>query len=101
MTVPHSSQASSVPTEYRSLYAYLNNRFADTIVLTFEQIESLLGFALPDNARCRLDWWASAVEGAVPSRQASSWSQARMTATPNLHANSVMFERHNPYGARA
>jgi hypothetical protein len=94
MTVPNSSQSASVPAEYRTLYAYLNNRFADIVVLTFAQIESLLGFALPEHAHSRLDWWASAVDGAVSSKQALAWSQAHMTATPNLGAHSVMFERH-------
>jgi hypothetical protein len=71
----------------------LNNRFADTVVLTFEQIESLLGIALPDLARLRTDWWAGAVQGGVPSMQALSWTEACMTATPNLSARSVSFER--------
>lgn len=94
MNIPAASHASAVPEPYGRLYRYLNGRFADTIVLTFDQIESLLGFALPDLARIRLDWWASAIEGAAPSVQALSWMEASMTATPNLSARSVMFERH-------
>ena len=93
MTVPLSSASSPVSSEYRSLHKYLNNRFANTVVLTFSQIESLLGFALPEMARLRLDWWAGAPGGGAPSSQASSWTLARMTATPNLSAQSVMFER--------
>ena len=93
MTVPLSSVSSAVSSEYRSLHKYLNNRFADTVVLTFAQIESLLGFALPDMARLRLDWWASAPKGIAPSNQASAWTSASMTATPNLAAQKVMFER--------
>lgn len=93
MSIPASSQASAVPEPYSQLYRYLNGRFADTIVLTFEQIEMLLGSALPDLARLRTDWWASAIQGAAHSMQASSWTQAGMTATPNLSARSVMFNR--------
>jgi hypothetical protein len=37
------------PAEYLSLYTYLEHR-ASTIVLTFEQRQALLGFALPE--RC-------------------------------------------------
>ena len=33
--------------EYRLLYKYLHDRFADRVVLTFSEIESLIGFALP------------------------------------------------------
>jgi len=57
MTDPASAPSSVW--EYRSLYRYLDNRFADTVVLTFAQIESLLGFTLPDLARLRPDWWAA------------------------------------------
>jgi hypothetical protein len=88
-----SARAAAVAEPYRQLYRYLNARFADTIVLTFEQIEMLLGLALPDPARAQTDWWANTVHDGVPSMQASSWTQARMTATPNLSARSVMFER--------
>jgi hypothetical protein len=92
MTVAESPPRGSAP-NYRSLFKYLDNRFADTVVLTFEQIESLLGFALPDLARLRLDWWADAAADGVPSTQALSWVDASRTATANLPAQSVMFER--------
>lgn len=46
-SVPH------VPREYRALYSYLDHRYASVVVLTFEQIEALLGFALPGAARTR------------------------------------------------
>ena len=79
--------------EYRLLYQYLDNRFADTVVLTFAQIEALLGFTLPDLARLRPDWWATPEADAVPSSQSRSWVEASRTATPNLRAQSVMLER--------
>ena len=79
--------------EYRSLYQYLDNRFADTVVLTFAQIEALLGFTLPALARLRPDWWATPETDAVPSSQSRSWIEASRTATPNLRAQSVTFER--------
>jgi len=91
MTDPASAPSSVW--EYRSLYRYLDNRFADTVVLTFAQIESLLGFTLPDLARLRPDWWAAPEADAVPSSQSRSWVEASRTATPNLLAQSVTFER--------
>ena len=33
---------------YRLLYKYLEDRYATTVVLTFGEIEDLLGFSLPD-----------------------------------------------------
>ena len=79
--------------EYQSLYHYLENRFADTVVLTFAQVEALLGFTLPDLARLTADWWASPEAGAIPSSQSRSWIEAGRTATANLRAQSVKFER--------
>ena len=37
--------------EYRLLYKYLRDRFSDRLLLTFGQIEDLLGFSLPVAAR--------------------------------------------------
>jgi hypothetical protein len=83
-------QSSKVPAEYRSLYTYLENRFADKVFLTFREIESLLGFALPDLARLQPDWWLT---GEGEAAHARAWSTASRVATPNLLAQSVMFER--------
>ena len=80
-----------VPAEYLSLYTYLEHRYASTVVLTFEQMESLLGFALPEPARTRQDWWTGAAVRTAPHSDA--WTVARRTATPNLSARTVAFER--------
>ncbi len=45
-----------MPGKYKSLYQYLENRYANTVVLTFAQIEDLLGFTLPDSARVHQEW---------------------------------------------
>jgi hypothetical protein len=74
---------------YQPLHTYLERRYADTAVLTFEQIESLLGFALPDRARTHDDWWA----GRGTDTHADAWGLAGRTATPNLQAGTVAFER--------
>ena len=80
-----------VPAEYLSLYTYLEHRYASTVVLTFEQMEALLGFALPEPARTDRDWWTgSALRVALHSE---AWTVAGRTATPNLGARTVAFER--------
>jgi hypothetical protein len=84
---------SAVPPEYRPLHKYLNGRYADTVVLTFGQIEDLLGFALPDLARAAPEWWVSAGDDSSPSGHSRSWTEAGRTATPNLDARIVVFER--------
>ena len=50
-------RAPRVPAEYPSLYTYLEHRLASIVVLTFEQMEALLGFALPAPASTERDWW--------------------------------------------
>ena len=78
---------------YGSLQKYLIARYADAVVLTFAQIEDLLGFALPDPAWVEPAWWATAAPGAASSAQAQAWVLAKRSATPNLLAETVLFER--------
>ncbi len=56
---PAKRSVSAVPSEYRPLHKYLDERFANTVVLTFSEIEDLLGFTLPDSARVHQAWWAN------------------------------------------
>ena len=79
--------------KYLVLYKYLHDRYADTVVLTFGQIESLLGFALPDQARVNQQWWTNTVVTAAEINYSDSWILARRVATPNLLAQTVAFER--------
>ena len=78
---------------YAALQKYLTTRYADAVVLTFGQIEDLLGFARPDRAWVEPAWWATAAPGAAASPQSQSWVLAKRTATPNLPAETVLFER--------
>jgi hypothetical protein len=77
---------------YVLLYKYLDGRYADTVVLTFAQIEDLLGFKLPDQARVRAQWWADG-ENAAGSGYSDAWVLASRTAVPNLSAKVVVFDR--------
>jgi hypothetical protein len=80
-----------VQAEYMSLYTYLEHRYATTVVLTFEQMESLLGFTLPAPASTERDWWDGAPDSTKGHSEA--WTAARRMATPNLAARTVTFER--------
>lgn len=80
-----------VPAEYLSLYTYLERRYASVVVLTFEQMEALLGFALPTPACTERDWWTDAA--VHTTRHAEAWMKAGRTAMPNLSARTVTFER--------
>lgn len=80
-----------MPGVYRPLYEFLNSRFADRVVLTFGQIEDLLGFAMPPAARVDAAWWTSPDDTDGSHRQA--WLLAKRSAEPNLRAMTVAFER--------
>jgi hypothetical protein len=77
--------------KYLLLYNYLENRYANTVVLTFAEIEDLLGFTLPDQARQHREWWTD--RQTVARDYSDSWILASRTAAPNLLARTVMFER--------
>src|SRR5690348_9031218 len=79
--------------KYVSLYKYLHDRYADTVVLTFGQIESLVGFALPDPARFNTQWWTNTAATAAGTNYSDAWILANRLATPNLLAETVAFER--------
>ena len=79
-----------VPREYRALYTYLEHRYASVVVLTFEQVEALLGFALPGAARIEREWWTDIVDAQCHS---AAWIGAGRTASPNLGAGTITFER--------
>ena len=88
---PAKPQGRAMSGKYLLLYKYLENRYANTVVLTFAEIEDLLGFMLPDQARLHQEWWT---ETKVSGRNYSdSWILASRTATPNLIARTVVFER--------
>jgi len=88
--VPLEQSTPHIPRECRALYAYLEHRYASVVVLTFEQIEALLGFALPTAARTEREWWTTTVE---TQRYSVAWTEAGRTAAPSLVAGIVTFER--------
>jgi hypothetical protein len=76
---------------YRPLLRYLERRFADNVVLTFGQIEDLIGFSLPYLAYVETQWWTASED--PPTAQSATWTSASRTAVPNLRARTVAFER--------
>jgi hypothetical protein len=78
---------------HRLLYKYLDERYADTVVLTYAEIEDILGFTLPDVARRTAEWWTNPDADTPSSGYAESWIRAHRTAKPNMLAGTVAFER--------
>ena len=79
--------------DYRRRYTFLHGTYAARLVVTFAQIEDLLGFPLPAPARVEPAWWGLATADTEPSLQSQSWTGASRTATVNLSARTVLFER--------
>lgn len=86
----------AVHAKYRSLHKYLKGRYADAVVLTFGEIEDLLGLPLPEAARLQSAWWTHVDADGTPSPQSRAWIDAERTAAPNLLARTVRFERTSP-----
>jgi len=90
---PAAPQGHGMSQAYLSLHAYLANRYSSVVVLTFAQIEDLLGSVLPNAARVEQDWWENPAAHSTPSPQSQSWMQANRTAAARLLPQVVVFER--------
>jgi hypothetical protein len=71
----------------------LLERFADRLVLTFAQIEDLIGFPLPSQARSERGWWDDGGSATRRSDQSAAWIQAGRRASVNMSSQCVTFER--------
>jgi hypothetical protein len=91
--IPPARDADVAAGEYELLYRYLRDRYASRVVLTFAEIEDLVGFPLPEDARVQPRWWDVTAQAARRSAQSVAWTLAGRTATVNLLARSVLFER--------
>ena len=83
------SRVPAIAGPYVLLHNYLQHRYANRIVLTFGEIEDLLGFRLPDLARRQREWWTDA----DVSIHSDAWKLANRSAVPNLLAQTVVFDR--------
>jgi hypothetical protein len=88
---PPRRQESAMSGKYLLLYTYLEDRYANTVVLTFAQIEDLIGSTLPEPARLQPAWWTTPDLSRGAPWQA--WTLAHRTAVPNLLAQTVVFDR--------
>lgn len=83
----------AMPAAYLPLHKYLDGRYAQTVVLGLTQIEDLMGVVLPPEAHTDAAWWSNDGPDGTATPQSRSWTQANRTASPNLAAHNVMFER--------
>jgi len=79
--------------KFQPLHKYLDDRHATIVVLKVSEIEDILGFALPVQARTDSVWWTVADPNTPTGPYADAWKSAGRTAVPNLLAHTVVFER--------
>ncbi len=79
----------TVAAPYGPLNTYLRHQHGANVVLTFEQIESLLGFPLPALASTERAWWTAPAEPIAD--HTGAWTVAGRTAAPNLQTRMVRF----------
>ena len=87
------SEDAGIAGTYAPLHKYLENRYANTVVLTFAEIEDVMGCTLPQAAQVDAGWWGNDDSNLTTGPQSRSWTQAHRIATPNLPARIVSFER--------
>jgi hypothetical protein len=78
--------------KYQRLHEYLRDRFANRVVLTFAEIEDLMGSSLPDAARSDVRWW-EVPAAALASEHSNAWTFANRHAEVNFPAGRVVFDR--------
>lgn len=82
--------------EYAPLYEHLLHLETDEWLTTFEEIEAVLGFALPSAARTDLVWWFNRVDTHSTSH-ALAWSLAGwVTFDFDIELETVGFKREFP-----
>ncbi|KYG58678.1 GNAT family N-acetyltransferase [Planococcus maritimus] len=59
--------------KYRSLAAYFSESTNQTITLTFEEIEKIMGYSLPSSAYLNYSWWKKTKS---PARHYQAWTAA-------------------------
>ncbi|WP_342598104.1 hypothetical protein MHB48_10830 [Psychrobacillus sp. FSL H8-0483] len=76
--------------KYEPLHKYLKSKDSRRFVMTFLEVEEVLGFNLPVSASKYMAWWDSASQ----HTQAYSWTKAGFQAKPNLSEKKVEFVKY-------
>jgi hypothetical protein len=77
--------------KYQPLESYLSKRHADEVPATFEEIEAIVGFKLPDTASKQRAWWSNNPSNNVMTK---SWLAAGyQTERVDMAARKLVFRR--------
>jgi hypothetical protein len=80
-------------TKYAPLSRYLGLQSSQQIVLTFTEIEKILGADLPRSAATYPEWWANETNPESTHTQCRAWLAAGYKAYPDIASNIVRFTR--------
>lgn len=80
--------------KYARLYEHLSQRSDTEWCTTFSELETILGFALPNSAHIYRPWWAN--DTGSGHSQSLAWVMAGWrTAKVNLDDQTLIFKRHS------
>ena len=80
--------------KYNRLYTHLRLQDGNEWNTTFNEVEEILGFQLPNSARMHRSWWSNQVNGG--HSQAFAWQAAGWRVlTVDLKQESLIFKRIN------
>jgi len=77
--------------KYDSLTNFLLSQPSGPITMTFTQVNTLLGFCIPAQARKYQAWWANETNQNTRHRQSRSWLKANRKASADLKHGVVTF----------
>ena len=79
--------------KYDPLFHHLaNHPTTPHVIMTFDEIESVLGFSLPDSARNFPEWWGNEDPKTTRDVQSLAWTLNDRTAEPDLNLKKVRFK---------
>ncbi|CAN5167660.1 hypothetical protein BH10PSE1_BH10PSE1_18120 [soil metagenome] len=81
--------------KYDPLRRYLSRQKETSVILTFGEMESLIGRLLP-KAATRANWWSDPDEGVSPPLQAAAWRDAGFSAVLIAGQDRARFDRKTP-----
>jgi len=62
--------------KYYSLYKFLKNSSKVSEVLTFQELENILGFPLPHSAFSYVEWWGNEISPNTRHKHCKEWLSA-------------------------
>ena len=90
-------ESSGISKKYRLLADYLYNCNKETIKLSYDEIENILGFKLPNSALVHRAFWANTTTHSI----ALSWLNVGYeTAEVDLKNKYIVFEKKRKYDTR-